>query len=178
MYSVEIPKKLYEEAKKIGIDINEIVFTILTEKLKLDPKEIVKARLELAEKFLKEAEQYLEKGDSVQASEKIYKTVEECIKALAQYYDTPEYRKALKEDRWWIQLLGKTSRRIARQLNEPKIEYVWAIAYDLHVRGFHEAKYGVEDIQEDLKHAEWLLSYAKQIMLNHSGILSQNDNTK
>ena len=38
--------------------------------------------------------------------------------------------------------------------------------------------FGVEDIQEDLKHAEWLLSYAKQIMLNHSGILSQNNNTK
>jgi len=164
MYSIKIPKKLYEKVKKIGVDINELVFMILAEKLKLDPLEILKARLELAEKFWEEAKQYLEKGDSIQASEKMYKTVEECIKALAQHYNTPEYRKALKEGRWWTQLLGKTSRRIARQLNEPKIEYVWAIAYDIHVWGFHEAKYEVEDVREDLKHIEWLLNYVKQII--------------
>jgi hypothetical protein len=35
---------------------------------------------------------------------------------------------------------------------------VWARAYDIHVWGFHEAKYTVEDI----KHLDWLLNYVKQ----------------
>jgi len=88
--------------------------------------------------------------------------VEECIKALAERYDTPEHREAAREGRWWAQLLGKVARRLARELNEPRIEYVWAVAYDVHVWGFHEAKYTVEDVKGDLEHASWLLNYTKQ----------------
>jgi hypothetical protein len=47
-------------------------------------------------------------------------------------------------------------------LGEPKIEYAWAVAYDIHVWGFHEAKYGVEDVREDVGHVKWLLNYARQ----------------
>lgn len=90
------------------------------------------------------------------------KAVEECIKTLARLHNLPEYEKAVKEGRWWTQLLGKAARRLARKLNEPRIEFTWSIAYDIHVWGFHEAKYSIEDIEGDLKHAEWLLNYTKQ----------------
>ena len=88
--------------------------------------------------------------------------MEECIKALAELYDTPEHREAAREGRWWAQLMGKVARRLARELNEPRIEYAWAVAYDVHVWGFHEAKYTIEDVKGDLEHASWLLNYTKQ----------------
>jgi len=125
----------------------------------------LEARVELAEKYLAEAKEYLAKGDAVQASEKLYKVVEECIKALAQRYDTPEHREAAKEGRWWAQLLGKAARRLARELSEPRITDAWSRAYDVHVWGFHEAKYTVEDVKEDVGYVEWLLNYVKQRVL-------------
>jgi hypothetical protein len=90
-----------------------------------------------AEKYFAEAKEYVGKGDSVQASEKMYKVVEECIKALAQHYNMLEHEVAVKEGRWWTQLLGKAARGLSRTLNEPRITDVWARAYDIHVWGFH-----------------------------------------
>lgn len=135
--------------------------------LGLDPGIAAEARIELAGKYLAEAEEHLARGDAVQASEKLYEAVEECIKALAELYDTPEHREAAREGRWWAQLLGKAARRLARELNEPKIEYAWAVAYDVHVWGFHEAKYTVEDVRDDLEHTSWLLNYTKQTAARH-----------
>jgi hypothetical protein len=135
--------------------------------LGLDPGIAAEARIELAGKYLAEAEESLAKGDAVQASEKLYKVVEECIKALAELYDTPEHREAAREGMWWAQLLGKAARRLARGLNEPRIEYAWALAYDVHVWGFNEAKYTVEDVRGDLEHTSWLLNYTKQTAARH-----------
>jgi predicted choloylglycine hydrolase len=127
----------------------------------IDLKTVVEARVELAEKYLASKE-YIGKGDAAQASEKMYKVVEECIKALAQHYNMPEHEVAVKEGMWWTQLLGKAARGLSRTLNEPRITDVWARAYDIHVWGFHESKYTIEDINEDTKHIDWLLNYVKQ----------------
>jgi len=90
--------------------------------------------------------------------------VEECIKALAELYDTPEHREAAREGRWWAQLLGKAARRLARELNEPRIEYAWAVAYDVHVWGFHEAKYTVEDVLDKSERGELALEEADEFL--------------
>jgi len=158
--SVYIPERLVEEINRRGLSLVDLIASIL----EIDPKTVVEARVELAEKYLKEAEEHIGKGDAVQGSEKLYKVVEECIKALAQYYNTLEHQTAVKEGRWWIQLLGKTSRRLSKILKEPKIEYVWAVAYDVHVWGFHEGKYSIEDIEEDVGHVKWLLNYVRQVI--------------
>jgi len=55
----------------------------------------------LAERYLKETREYIAKGDAIQASEKMYKVVEECIKALAETLDTPETQEARKNGRWF-----------------------------------------------------------------------------
>jgi hypothetical protein len=141
----------------------DLVISALGEEV--DPKVALEARVELAEKYLAEAEEHLARGDAVQASEKLYKVVEECIKALAQRYNTPEHREAAREGRWWAQLLGKAARRLARELSEPRITDAWSRAYDVHVWGFHEAKYTVEDVKEDVGYVEWLLNYVKQRVL-------------
>jgi hypothetical protein len=157
---IYIPEKLAKELERRGLSVVDIVASALD----LDPETVIEARLELAEKYLREVEDYVEKGDAVQASEKLYKAVEECVKALAQRYTTPEHQAAIKEGRWWTQLLGKAARRLSKMLREPKIEYTWAVAYDVHVWGFHEAKYDVEDFKDDVEHAKWLLSFTKQVM--------------
>ncbi len=165
--SISIPRSLYEKARRRGIDVEDFILNILINELKLDPKEAAEVRLELAEKHLREAREFLERDNSVQASEKMYKVVEECIKILAQIRDIPEHREALREDRWWPQLLDKSARRLSKELNEPKIADTWSRAYDIHIWGFHEGKYSVEDVAEDIGYVEWLLNYVKRATHSH-----------
>ena len=56
--------------------------------------------MELTEisRFVDESKGYLAKGDAVQASEKLYKAAEQCIKILAERHELPEYKKA--EEEW------------------------------------------------------------------------------
>ena len=162
--SIDIPRSLYEEARRRGINVEDLILDVLISKLKLDPKGAAEARLELAGKYLREAREYLRRGDPTQASEKMYRVVEECIKVLAQIRNTPEHRQAFEEGRWWTQLLGKAARRLAKELSEPKIADTWSRAYDIHVWGFHEGRYSIEDITEDMEYVEWLLNYVKQVV--------------
>jgi Archaeal PaREP1/PaREP8 family. len=80
----------------MGIDIEDLIITAMSRK---DPQEGIKLRLTLARKYASEAEEYLKKGDSVQASEKVYKVAEEVIKALSEKFNLPEYQQAVKEGR-------------------------------------------------------------------------------
>ena len=68
--NIKIPKILYDEAVKNGIDVEEIVLTTIVKALGLDPEMTMRARLELAVKYLGEV---LIDKDPVQAGEKLYK---------------------------------------------------------------------------------------------------------
>jgi hypothetical protein len=59
----------------------------------------LEARIVLAERYLEETREYIAKGDAIQASKKIYKVVEECIKALAEALNTPEAQEARRNGR-------------------------------------------------------------------------------
>lgn len=113
------------------------------------------------EKFLVEGRDYINRGDPIQASEKLYKTVEECIKLLADKYMLPEYVEAEREGRWWSRLLAKAARRLARESGEARIKDAWAGAYDLHVWGFHEHSLSIEDVNQEIPYVEWLVNYTK-----------------
>jgi len=133
------------------------------------PVKMLLVRVDLAERFLEEAKAHLRKGDPVQASEKLYKVAEECTKALAGAFNVPELEEVRKRGsvdgvpaRQCIQVFGK-------KLDEPRIEYAWAIAYDIHVWGSHEAKYGIEEIEGDVTHMEWLLNYTKKLVEEREG---------
>ena len=54
--------------------------------MNLDPSTVVGARIELAAKYLGEGRELIDR-DPVQASEELYKAVEEAVKALAHYYN-------------------------------------------------------------------------------------------
>jgi len=73
------------------------------------------------------------KGDAIQASEKLYKAVEECIKVLAERYELPEYEEAKMDGRWRAHLLGRAARRLVRDLMRDEITDAWANAFEIHV---------------------------------------------
>jgi len=130
----------------------------------LDPKEVAAAHIEVAEHFLGEAKEYVEKGDPTQASEKLYKVAEECIKALAIKFNTPEVGDVEREGRWWTKLIAKVSRTLSAVLSDPLIRYAWEDAYDLHVWGFHEAVYSVDQVKTSIPTIEQLLAKTKELI--------------
>lgn len=138
----------------------------LAEALKMDPQTIAESRLELAETLLKECERFVEAGDAVQASEKLYKAVEECIKALAEALKPRTLEEVRKRGKWEAWLLGKAARELSEMLNDDRIRLAWKDAYDIHVWGFHETKYGVEDVKAALPLAKWLLNLTKKIIFD------------
>jgi len=159
---VYLPRRAVEEARRKGLEISDLILEILAQELKLNPEEVSEARLELASSFFEEANRYLEKGDTVQASEKLYKVVEECIKVLAKVFNIPQVEEVKRRGKWDTWLLGMASTDLSKILKEDRIRLAWKDAYDIHVWGFHEAKYRMEDVKAALPLTEWLLNFAKQ----------------
>nr|WP_245521938.1 PaREP1 family protein [Pyrobaculum neutrophilum] len=52
-------------------------------------------------------------------------------------------------------------RRGAERLGEDRFRLAWKDAYDIHVWGFHEAKYDVRDVKAALPPARWLVEFVK-----------------
>ena len=161
--TVIVPKKIVEEVKKRGLDLEELILQILSRDLELDPMDTIEARIELATQFLEKAKECIARGDAVQASEKLYRVAEECIKALAQLLQTPEYFKAVELNRWRASLLDEAAVTISERLNEPRVSDAWAHAYHLHVEGFHEARLSIKVVKAKLSVIEWLLEYTKRV---------------
>jgi hypothetical protein len=114
------------------------------------------------ERYLEEGKSYINSEDAVQASEKLYKAVEECIKFLAERYKLPEYEEAGKDGRWRTYLLGKAAGKLAEELNQKEIGEAWAKAFEIHVWGFHEGKYDIEDIKRSVPYVEWLVDFCSK----------------
>ena len=147
---MEIPEELIKAAEERGIDVIDLIINAIG---RSDPSASIRIRLELAEKYFNEAREYVSKGDAVQASEKLYKATEECVKALAEKYGTPEYQQVVKEGRWFTEYLQKASNTLASILGD-WVAIGWAAGYVLHVWGFHEAKLSVNDLTNYLRLVE------------------------
>ncbi len=117
--------------------------------------------LELALRMFKEAKECIEKEDAVQASEKLYKTSEEALKAIAARFALREYEEAEKRGRWTTTLLFDAVRRLSA--TKPEIINFWDHAWTLHVEGFHEARLVLEDVKERVKFIEELVRLAKEM---------------
>ncbi len=89
----------------------------------------------------------------VQASEKLYKAAEECVRALAKRLGIPETAKAREHGRWYAWLLDKAARRMARELGEHSVKGAWDATYTCG---------GSTGVEVDLPQVEWLLKYAEE----------------
>jgi hypothetical protein len=152
----ELIKKLEER----GIDAIDVLLDALS---KVDPSESDKERINPVEKLMKECNDYLNRGDPVQASEKVYKIAEEIVKALAEKFRTPEYEEFLKEGRWYIYLLSKASKTLALKLGDWIIDG-WNSAYDLYIWGFHERKLTIDYVKIGIKKVEKMFEEAYKII--------------
>ena len=122
-----------------------------------------KFQLELLEKIIEEINELLQKRDGQQAAEKIYSVVESCIKILAEKEKLEEYYEAQKLKRWLTDFLWKATRKLKDKVNK-SIWKIWDEAWNLHVKGFHEKYWDLEDIKEKVPVAKEMLEITKKYL--------------
>ena len=149
-------EELVRRAEEMGIDVEDVLIALIS---KNDPKEEVRLRLELARKYMAECDKYLKEGDPVQASEKAYKVAEELVKALAEKFGLEE----LREGRWYAYSLGSAAAKLSQVLGSWVVDG-WDSAYALHVWGFHEGKWTVNDILGRVERVRKMLEEAEKVL--------------
>ena len=77
-----LPDTIIEELKRRGLNPEDVVLDALVKVMNLDLTTVVETRVELAIKYFNEGRELIDR-DPVQASEKLYRATEECVKALA-----------------------------------------------------------------------------------------------
>jgi len=116
--------------------------------------------LELKKRF-REALELLEKGDAVQASEKLYKVAEDAVKILSEINRIPEYEKVRRGGTWWTKLLDRAAKRLGNVYGEEVLD-AWTTAYELYQKGFHEEQLTVEDVLERAYKVEDLIKIVER----------------
>jgi hypothetical protein len=95
--AIFIPRRLVDELRKKGLNVEDTVIDALLKVLEADPTTAAEIRLDLAQKYFDEDEALISK-DLVQASEKLYKACEEAIKALTIYNKLGEILVKVEEE--------------------------------------------------------------------------------
>ena len=163
MLTITIPSKIAEELARRGIDAETYIIDLLSRNLGIDPEIAADAHLELALKYLEEGRGLIDR-DPVQASEKLYKAVEEVVKALAIHYRLDDVLSRVdKRGRWTVTELEKVVEAISERLGD-WIRAVWDEANYLHVWGFHEAKLDTTAVRLRLPDIERVVKDAQRVI--------------
>ena len=160
---VRVPRRLYEEARRRGIDVEAWIVETLARELGLDPRVEAGLRLELAERFLQEGLKFLERGDAVQASEKLYRAAEEAVKAMAEALELDVVEEVRRRGRWTLRLLDHAASSLADRIDRRVYDDL-DHAYLLHVEGLHEARLSIDQVRARAKYVEDLLRIAREII--------------
>jgi hypothetical protein len=161
--SIFIPKKVVNEVRKLGVDVESYIADLIINSINLDPKTEVEVRLELAVKYLEEGKELIDK-DAIQASEKLYKAAEECVKVLASHFNLEDILRRVKEGgKWTVSELDDAVRLIASKLGKWFLDS-WDHAWTLHVWGFHEGRLSVGAIRDRLPDIERIVLETKKIV--------------
>jgi hypothetical protein len=167
--TIRLPRSLVEALRRRGVEPESFIVEAVVERLGLDPREELEARLEVAEYMLERAREELKRGDPVEASEKLYKAAEEAIKVLACLEGLEECGRARREGGWWSRLLSRAASRLSRILGDRIVLEAWSEAFDLHVHGFHEHSLEVEDVAERVEVIERLVGLAARRLRERGG---------
>jgi HEPN domain-containing protein len=154
LVTASIYQRLKEEAERRGAAVDEVAVELLEAALgaSLDPPERAEFHRSLAEKFLREAEELLARGDYVQASEKAWGAAAQIVKAVAA-----KKGKELRShgDLWrFVSEIAGEDRELRR---------LWSRAKSLH-QNFYEGwmppedvKYAVEDVKQFIERLKRML---------------------
>jgi uncharacterized protein (UPF0332 family) len=143
----KIVERLRKEAERTGASEEELLVNVLSERFgeKLDPDTEVEMHLRLSEKELMEAEEFLRKGDLVQASEKAWGAAVQIVKAVA----AREGRELRSHAELW-----RFVDEVAGRLSDVELRRLWRTANVLH-QNFYEnwmppsdVRYAIEDVKE------------------------------
>jgi uncharacterized protein (UPF0332 family) len=149
-----IYQRLKEEAERRGAAVDEVVVELLERALgaSLDPPERAEFHRSLAEKFLREAEELLAKGDYLQASEKAWGAAAQMVKAVAA-----KKGKELKShgDLWRFVL------EVAGENNE--LRRLWHVANTLH-QNFYEGWIPPEGVRRAMEDVKQFINMMKKLL--------------
>ncbi|MGC8948888.1 MAG: PaREP1 family protein [Thermoprotei archaeon] len=141
-----IEKKLREECEKTGVSIEELVLEALYKGLneKMDPADKVEVYMKLSEKYLRDADNLLAKGDYIQASEKLWGSAALMVKAVAANKGTT------------ISSHGELFsfvRKLGEEEKEPELRRLFSVASTLR-QNFYEGwlhEDVIKEYSEDIK---------------------------
>ncbi len=102
---------------------------------------------ELSRHFIEKADEYLQAGDAVQASEKGWGAVAEAFKSIA-------------EERGWHhhghRLLNDVAFQLSQEWNRPDLKILFDATEKLHIN-FYEDSMGLDDITDSVENAKRLM---------------------
>ncbi len=149
-----IYQRLKEEAERRGAAVDEVAVELLEAApgAYLDPPEHAEFHRDLAEKFLREAEELLARGDYVQASEKAWGAAAQMVKAVAA-----KKGKELKSrgDLWRFAL------EVAGENDE--LRRLWHVANTLH-QNFYEGGIPLEGVRRAVEDAKRFVRMMKGLL--------------
>lgn len=119
--------------------------------------------LEMIEYCLQRAKEYLQANDPMQASEKLYKTAELSIKLLAEKYGLSEFKTYQKNGVWSVGLLSTSATNLSNKLGKKEIAEAWAMAFHVHVQGFHENRLRLDDVKYAVPYIEKVVKYVREV---------------
>jgi len=148
--NILIPKvlleKLKEKAEREAKTIEEIIVESSLQSVNVrDPEVKVSFHLSLCEKYLREAEEFLSKGDVVQASEKAWGAAAQIVKAMAAKEGVE-----IRSHKGLHEYVGK----IVERTGDCEIGRLWRSASALHVNFYENwlpiglVKDGIEDVKK------------------------------
>jgi hypothetical protein len=159
-FLITLPKKLEErlkkESKKFGVSEEELILEALSKILDepLDPETRLEMHLKLSEKYLKDAEGFLDKGDYVQASEKAWGAASQMVKALAARRGV-ELRSHGE--------LHKEVIELTKESGDDEIRLLWQSAISLH-QNFYENWLPPEMVEKNIKDAKKFIDKLKLLL--------------
>ena len=152
----KIERKLKEEAERTGVSEEELVLEALSKALNepLDPEARLEVHLKLSEKYMREAEDLLAKGDYAQASEKAWGAAAQIVKALAA--------REGKELRSHASLWEYVD-ELAEKLGEIELRHLWGRANNLH-QNFYENWMPARDVRLAVNDVKMFVERLKAIL--------------
>ncbi len=160
---IKFPEVVVRRLRDLGVDVESFVLDLVVKELNLDPNEEILVHVELATRFLEEGRMLIDK-DPVQASEKLYKAAEECVKALTIHFKLEDVLSKVRDrGRWTVTELEKAVETISEKVGR-WFEEAWDRAWALHVWGFHEAKLDTEAVKRRLPYIERIVEETKKLI--------------
>jgi hypothetical protein len=134
-----IAKRLREEAKRLGVSVDEYIVELLSQNL--DPESRAVEYAEAAGDLLEEAREELGKGNVRQAAEKVWGAAALAVKAYAYWREG--MRLSSRGELW------EYKRKLAREVGG-WVHNSWASAVEMHVC-FYEGWCAPEDVESALE---------------------------